>query len=33
MRFEAETPEALARIQAALKAAILRVKPDAQLPF
>jgi phosphomannomutase/phosphoglucomutase len=33
MRFEAETPEALARIQSALKAAILRVKPDAVLPF
>ncbi|WP_189346546.1 phosphomannomutase/phosphoglucomutase [Undibacterium macrobrachii] len=33
MRFEAETPEALARIQAALKAAILAVKPDAVLPY
>jgi phosphomannomutase/phosphoglucomutase len=33
MRFEAETPEALARIQAALKAAILTVKPDAVLPY
>ena len=28
MRFEAESPEALARIQSALKAAILAVKPD-----
>ena len=33
MRFEAESPEALARIQAALKAAILGVKPDAVLPY
>ncbi|MBR7799037.1 phosphomannomutase/phosphoglucomutase [Undibacterium fentianense] len=33
MRFEAETPEALARIQAALKAAILAVKADAVLPY
>ena len=33
MRFEAESPEALARIQAALKAAILAVKPDAVLPY
>ena len=33
MRFEAETPAALARIQGALKQAILAVKPDAQLPF
>jgi phosphomannomutase/phosphoglucomutase len=33
MRFEAETPEALIRIQAALKAAILAVKPDAVLPY
>jgi phosphomannomutase/phosphoglucomutase len=33
MRFEAETPEALVRIQAALKAAILAVKPDAVLPY
>jgi phosphomannomutase/phosphoglucomutase len=33
MRFEAETPTALARIQAAFKQAILAVKPDAQLPY
>lgn len=33
MRFEAETPEALTRIQAALKSAILAVKPDALLPY
>jgi len=33
MRFEAETPAALSRIQGALKQAILAVKPDAQLPF
>lgn len=33
MRFEADTPSALAQIQAAFKRAILAVKPDAQLPF
>lgn len=33
MRFEAESTEALARIQAALKTAILAVKPDAVLPY
>ncbi len=33
MRFEAETPAALARIQAAMKQAVLAVKPDAALPF
>ncbi|MFZ6845893.1 phosphomannomutase/phosphoglucomutase [Undibacterium sp. RuTC16W] len=33
MRFEAENPAALARIQAALKQAVLAVKPDAQLPY
>jgi len=33
MRFEAETPAALARIQAAMKQAVLTVKPDAVLPF
>jgi len=33
MRFEAETPAALERIQGALKEAILAVKPEAQLPF
>lgn len=33
MRFEAETPEALVRIQAALKQAILAVKADAVLPY
>jgi phosphomannomutase/phosphoglucomutase len=33
LRFEAETPEALARIQQAVGAAILAIKPDAHLPF
>ena len=33
MRFEAETTDALAQIQAAFKRAVLAVKPDAQLPF
>lgn len=33
MRFEAETPAALSRIQAALKQAVLAVKPDAELPY
>ena len=33
MRFEAETPEALARIQADFKRAILSVRADAVLPF
>ena len=33
MRFEADTPEALARIQAAFRAAILAQKPGAKLPF
>jgi phosphomannomutase/phosphoglucomutase len=33
MRFEAENPAALARIQAALKQAVLAVKPDARLPY
>lgn len=33
MRFEAETPAALARIQAAFKQAVLAVKADAKLPF
>jgi phosphomannomutase/phosphoglucomutase len=33
MRFEAESPTALARIQAALKQAVLAVKPDAELPY
>ena len=33
MRFEAENPEALTRIQNALKQAVLAVKPDAQLPY
>ncbi|MET3118568.1 phosphomannomutase/phosphoglucomutase [Undibacterium sp. GrIS 1.8] len=33
MRFEAENPAALARIQTALKQAVLAVKPDAQLPY
>ena len=33
MRFEAETAEALARIQANFKRVILAAKPDAQLPY
>ncbi len=33
LRFEAETDEALARIQQAVGRAIRAVKPDAQLPF
>jgi phosphomannomutase/phosphoglucomutase len=33
MRFEAETPAALARIQAEFKRAIVAARPDAQLPF
>jgi phosphomannomutase/phosphoglucomutase len=33
MRFEADTPAALARIQAVFRAAILVEKPGAQLPF
>ena len=33
MRFEAETPEALARIQAEFKRVIVAAKPDAELPF
>jgi len=33
MRFEAETPEALARIQGEFKRVILAAKPDAELPF
>jgi phosphomannomutase/phosphoglucomutase len=33
MRFEAETPEALARIQGQFKRVILAAKPDAELPF
>jgi phosphomannomutase / phosphoglucomutase len=33
MRFEAETTEALARIQEAFKQAILAIKPDAVLPY
>ena len=33
MRFEAETTEALARIQAIFKRVILAAKPDAQLPY
>ncbi|MFN8837598.1 MAG: phosphomannomutase/phosphoglucomutase, partial [Burkholderiales bacterium] len=32
-RFEAESPEALARIQAAFRAAIRAVAPDATIPF
>ncbi|TXL66337.1 phosphomannomutase/phosphoglucomutase [Zeimonas arvi] len=33
IRFEADTAEALARIQGAFRAAILAVKPGAELPF
>lgn len=33
MRFEAETPAALARIQAEFKRAIVAARPDAELPF
>ncbi|WP_107876671.1 phosphomannomutase/phosphoglucomutase [Pseudoduganella sp. UC29_71] len=33
MRFEAETPAALARIQGEFKRVILAAKPDAELPF
>jgi phosphomannomutase/phosphoglucomutase len=33
LRFEAETPEALARIQGQFRDVILTAKPDAQLPF
>ena len=33
LRFEADTPAALARIQGSLKQAILAVAPDARLPF
>ncbi len=33
IRFEADTPEALARIQADFRRAILGVKPEASLPF
>jgi phosphomannomutase/phosphoglucomutase len=33
LRFEAETPEALARIQGQFRDVILAAKPDAQLPF
>jgi phosphomannomutase/phosphoglucomutase len=33
IRFEADTAEALARIQGAFREAILAVKPGAELPF
>jgi len=33
LRFEGDTPEALARIQASFRRALLAVAPDAQLPF
>ena len=33
MRFEAETPQALARIQGEFKRVILAAKPGAELPF
>jgi len=33
MRFEADSEEAINRIQAEFKTVILAVKPDAKLPF
>jgi phosphomannomutase/phosphoglucomutase len=33
MRFEADSQEAIERIQSAFKKAILEVKPEAKLPF
>jgi phosphomannomutase/phosphoglucomutase len=33
MRFEAETPAALRRIQAEFKRVIVAARPDAALPF
>jgi len=33
MRFEAETPQALARIQGEFRRVIVAAKPDAELPF
>jgi phosphomannomutase/phosphoglucomutase len=33
LRFEGESPEALARIQGEFRNVILAAKPDAQLPF
>jgi phosphomannomutase/phosphoglucomutase len=33
MRFEADTEEAIARIQAEFKVVLLAAKPDAKLPF
>jgi phosphomannomutase/phosphoglucomutase len=33
LRFEADSPQALARIQADFRRALLAVKPDAELPF
>jgi phosphomannomutase/phosphoglucomutase len=33
MRFEADSDEAIARIQAEFKAVLLVAKPDAKLPF
>jgi hypothetical protein len=33
MRFEADTPEALARIQAAFADAIRSIAPDAKMPY
>jgi phosphomannomutase/phosphoglucomutase len=33
LRFEGETPEALARIQKEFARVILAAKPDAELPF
>jgi len=33
MRFEADSKEAIQRIQAEFKAVLLAVKPEAKLPF
>jgi phosphomannomutase/phosphoglucomutase len=33
LRFEADTQQAIERIQAEFKTALLAVKPDAKLPF
>jgi len=33
LRFEADSDEAIQRIQAEFKKALLAVKPDAKLPF
>ncbi len=33
LRFEADTPEAMARIQAEFRAILLNARPDLSLPF